>query len=320
MTFEEFLEEWHNDRDFIIAKTSGSTGSPKEIKLQKEFVGASAMRTNCFFSLGEGSRLYSCVSPDYIGGKMMAVRAVLGGCSLAWETPSNEPLCEVDPWEEIDLLAVVPSQMHHIVSNLSRLPKIRNIIVGGSAIPEILWSRISESGLNAYETYGMTETASHIALRKILKKKEPFTLLPGIDIETDSESCLKIKFSNDFIIQTNDIAEIISKNQFYIKGRRDNIIISGGKKINPFELENKISKYISSSFYLTGYPDEKWGEILVLVIEGNKSDFDCTQLKEYLSEELERWQLPKKILFSSSLNRTVNGKLLRANLNPDALK
>ena len=157
MTIDDFIAEWHNDCDYIVAHTSGSTGTPKEIHLSKRLVRDSALRTIEFFSLSESSHLHLCLSPDYIAGKMMIVRSLLSGATLTDELPSNTPLSSLKGGV-IDLLAVVPSQLIDLLDN----PKdyeIRNLIIGGSAIPADLRLRVANSGLNAYETYGMTETA-----------------------------------------------------------------------------------------------------------------------------------------------------------------
>ena len=336
MTFEDFLTEWRSDVSFILARTSGSTGVPKEVRLPKDFVAESARRTNDFFSIGPGSRLHSCVSPDFIGGKMMLVRAEMAGATLSWEIPSNQPLQNIDPTHIIDLLAVVPSQMIHILDNIGSLPKIRNIIIGGSAIHPQLRKRIGESGLNAFETYGMTETASHIALRRIThicegEKENPFHVLPGIYVTTDSDGCLQIRFESGKIIVTNDLAEIVSPKEFYIHGRRDHIINSGGKKINPIEVEKKIAHLIPFPFYITGEPDEKWGQRVILVIQSSKYDGSedpgksglsyplgsnfpesfCHELLDSLRNFLAPHELPKAVRVVSSLPITPSGKLKR---------
>ena len=308
MTFEEFLDEWNNGKDFIVAHTSGSTGSPKEILLSKDFVAQSAQRTNDFFRLTENSHLHSCVSPDFIGGKMMGVRALISGASLTWETPSNQPLAKLDPKYKIDLLAVVPSQMLYILDNRNSLPEIKNVIIGGSSIHPELRKKIAESGINAYETYGMTETASHIALRKVTREEPHFDLLPGIKISTDDEGCLIIGFENGYSVKTNDIAVLVSETQFHIRGRKDLIIISGGRKINPIEVERKISKLISVPYLITSVPDPKWGEKVILLIETAQ---DSPSLMDEIKKILQPWEIPKEIRLVTRLPRTPNGKLQR---------
>lgn len=309
MTFDEFLQEWHDDNPFIKVRTSGSTGNPKEIKLYKDFVGKSARRTIKFFYLNDKSHLHSCVSADYIGGKMMAVRAALTGAQFSSEHPSNTPLTDLDPKITLDLVAVVPSQMLFILENRDRLPDVKNFIIGGSTIHPDLWNKIAESGINAYQTYGMTETASHIALRRITKNILPFSLLPEIKIEQKTDGCLRIIFEDGKVIDTNDIVELVSEREFFIKGRKDQMIISGGRKINPLELEEKISGLLSLPYCVTGFADIKWGEKIVLLIESEPFPTDI--LEEKLKSSLESWQKPKSIIFLRHLPHTSNGKILR---------
>ena len=308
MTFEEFIEEWQGDNESINVKTSGSTGAPKEIKLPKKFVRESALRTNQFFGIKRGSRLHSCISADTIGGKMMAVRADLSNSIFTYEIPSNQPLKDLIRNENLDLVAAVPSQVHFILDNSNSLPKINNLLIGGSPIHLELRKRISKSGLNAFESYGMTETASHIAIRKIAETEIPFTLLPEIKVTINEDGCLCITFKDGTFVQTNDLAEIVSNNEFFIKGRKDDMIISGGKKINPYEIEKRIQKLISSPFLITGIPDEKWGVKEVLIIEGEAIKGN---LREKLSKVLDRWEMPKDIIYTDRLPRTSNGKIKR---------
>lgn len=308
MTFNDFIKEWENESEMITVHTSGSTGSPKVIQLSKKFVKESAQRTIDFFKIKAGDNLHSCVAPDFIGGKMMAVRAIISKATLSFETPSNQPLNKFDKKKRINLLAVVPSQMLYILENISSLPNIKNIIIGGGMIHPDLKRRIVASGLNAYETYGMTETASHIALRKISGTDIPFTTLPGIKVKANKNNCLSIIYNDGISVETNDLAEIVSENEFYIKGRKDFIINSGGRKINPIEIENKILDSINTDFVIIGIPDVKWGQKSVLFIEG-EGDSQLIELK--VRKILPSWQNPKEYIYIKNLPRTQNGKIIR---------
>lgn len=310
MTYDGFIEEWRSPAPFIVAHTSGSTGIPKEIRLDKEFVRRSALRTNSFFHIGRESRLHSCVSPDFIGGKMMAVRAEVAGCRLTWETPSNIPLSGTGEGENVDLLAVVPSQMLHIVENAGRLPRIGAVIIGGSAINPLLREKIVKSGVNAYETYGMTETASHVALRKVEADEGAFYTLPGISAGVDERGCLVVSFDSGERIATNDLATVYDGRRFVIDGRYDHVIITGGRKVNPFDVERRIAHVIGLPFVVASQPDEKWGSRVVLKVEGGSGGDDSTLLSR-LRECLQPWEAPKEIIRVERLERTSNGKIKR---------
>ena len=320
MEFEEFIGEWRNAVPHILAKTSGSTGNPKIIQLPKDFVRRSAERTNGYFGICKESRLHSCVAADYIGGKMMAVRADIANCRLTWESPSNRPLSNLDKEEKIDLLAVVPSQMIHILDNLTEMPHIKAVIIGGSAINPLLYERIIASGINAYETYGMTETSSHIALRKVAADSEWFETLGGITVATDERGCLLIKFDSGESFQTNDLAELNGIHHFKINGRYDHMIITGGKKVNPFEIEKKLAPYIPAPFMVTSRPDLKWGRAVVLKIEAGEEEHNDEygwggqanlELQSRIRSVLEPHEVPKFVEYVMSLPRTENGKIKR---------
>ncbi len=306
MTYEEFASEWDNNSE-IKCNTSGSTGTPKTISLPKSEMEKSAWRTAEFFNLNSDSTLYSCISPDYIGGKMMLVRQRILNCRLLWETPSNRPLLNFKGGK-ISLLSVVSSQMEYILYNLRTLPEIENILIGGSAIPAALREKIALSGLNAFESYGMTETSSHIAIRKIEKSPTPFKTLGDITVDKINEA-LRIHIPGWQTLVTNDCALVKSPTEFQILGRLDNVIISGGIKINPEIVEQKLSKYIETPFFIKSISDDKWGQILILVAQGDESQReDMKKACECIEPKYHR---PKNILLVKEIRRSANGKILR---------
>ncbi len=311
MTFQEFTEEWLSAKPYITAHTSGSTGVPKEIRLEKSFVAESARRTNRFFGADSSWRFHSPLAADYIAGKMMLVRALEAGAKFSWEEPSNRPLPAFGSGERIDLLAVVPSQLKYLAESESGLPDIRHIIVGGSAVdPELERKVIKEHPeWEVYATYGMTETASHIALRRF--GESGFEPLPGIGIALDSRNCLTINIGKDSFA-TNDLAEITGDGRFHILGRADNVIITGGKKVQPEEIEAALrSHFGSDAFLITSRPDPKWTQRIVLLTEAPAA------LKPAIAEffnSFEPYLRPKEINFVESLERTASGKIKRTKL------
>lgn len=306
MTYEDLNVEWNNSTE-IECQTSGSTGNPKIIRLPKIQMLRSARRTAEFFGLTKDSLLYSCISPDYIGGKMMFVRQQLLSCKFAWETPSNKPLQDYKG-DTISMLSVVPSQMLYILDHITEMPEIQNILIGGSSIPVSLRKRIVSSGLNAYESYGMTETSSHIAIRKIQDGDEPFKTLGDITVDNYNEA-LEINIPGWQKLRTNDVAHILSPSEFFILGRLDNVIISGGLKINPERIEDKLSPFIEYPFIVTSVPDEKWGQRIILIAECKDTMRD--NISEICHRVLDSYERPKEIHTVSSIARTPNGKIIR---------
>ncbi len=308
MTYDDFKKEWRSDSKEVECHTSGSTGTPSRILLPKKEMRAGALRTNHFFNISASSHLHSCISPDYIGGKMMYVRSDISGASFSFETPSNRPLSDYKG-SFINLVSVVPSQMIHILNHPEILENVGHFLIGGSAIPPETRKRISDLGVSAFESYGMTETASHIALRKATDSEVYFTTLPGISVFYHNENLLGIRIENWKEFLTNDIAEIHSDNSFKILGRADNIIISGGKKISPELIESILGTNLNFPFFISSRPDEKWGKRLVLVAcKDSPKDYEIFDI---CRASLPSWMVPKEIIRVDKMPLTANGKIKR---------
>lgn len=318
MTQQEFETQWRDANGYVVCHTSGSTGTPKEIHLDKEVMKASAARTNEFFKISARSRLHTCLDFKYIASKMMTVRADLAGCPLTSEIPSNRPLGDIGK-DEVTLLSVVPSQMEWIL-DLPRMDNVRNILIGGSPIPSLLRKRIAMSGYQTWESYGMTETASHVALRRVEEDaSNPFVTLPGIKVSLSAEGCLVISIPDMEDVVTNDLAQLHSDTSFLILGRADNCINSGGIKIMPEQLESQLGPFISFDYCISSLPDKKWGERLVLVVDKGECTLSDEIIAKAIAVRLNQFKksldpgvkTPKEIIVLRELPRTPNGKLNR---------
>ncbi|MDE6380020.1 MAG: AMP-binding protein [Muribaculaceae bacterium] len=322
MTQQEFELIWRGAGDFVVCHTSGSTGEPKEIRLSKDFMRESARRTNRFFGIDGECRLHTCLDFKYIASMMMTVRADEAGCLLTSEEPSSRPLGGIGREERIDLLSVVPAQMKWILDASEKWTGIRNILVGGSAIPSLMRRRIVMSGYDVWETYGMTETASHIALRKVDDDDRPFHSLEGITVETGEDGCLVVIMPDGQRLLTTDLAEVYGPDEFRILGRADNTVISGGIKIRPEELERRLGPFIAYEYCLSSVPDAKWGEKLVIVVESPSADIDRNLLRDAVAVRLRQYRKslelgvksPKDVIVMPSLPRTPKGMIDRSRL------
>lgn len=296
-----FLMDWLNEENFILVKTSGSTGKPKQIVLQKEAMIASANATIQYFELQPKCSALLCLSADYIGGKMMLVRALTCGLHLDTMEPSSNPLENSN--KVYDFVAMVPMQ---ISASIDKLNQIKTLIIGGAKVNYQLAAEILKTNCNAFETYGMTETISHIAVKKI--GEQAFTILPNVTISVDDRNCLNILVPtlSKEKIATNDIVELLTEKQFIFKGRFDNVINSGGVKIFPEVIEAKLEKYISNRFFISSKSDEKFGEKVVLIVEGEKQVFDSS-----IFESLSKFEIPKEILFVEKFVETETNKINR---------
>lgn len=314
-SLSEFFVDWFSDRETLTVRTSGSTGKPKEITLKKEFMMNSARATGKYFSLFEKSTVLCCLPIDYIAGKMMIVRAMTLGWHLDVIEPSSSPLNNIE--KTYDFSAMVPLQLRN---SLNKIESIQTLIVGGGVVSYDLEELLQKVSTKIYATYGMTETITHIALRKLnnfsdsnLVSESTYHTLPNVKISTDMRGCLLIEAPDvtDEKVITNDSVEIFSENEFQWKGRIDNVINSGGIKLHPEEIEKKLSQYISARFFVAGITDEVLGEKLVLIIEGQEGLAD-ENLSHNLKKNLSKYEIPKEIFFVSQFIETETRKIQRA--------
>jgi len=246
---------------------------------------ASAKATGTFFNLQPKNTALLCLSADYIAGKMMIVRAITLGLYLDTVEPNSYPLEN----KKFDFVAMVPIQ---VANSLDKIDFVSTLLIGGTKVSYQLAESILKYNCNAFESYGMTETISHVAIKPIGAKE--FTVLPNVKIAVDNRNCLVIEaleLSSDKII-TNDIVEILNETQFILKGRIDNVINSGGVKIFPEEVEEKLAKFLPTRFFIASTSDLKFGEKVILVVESKPFDVD-----NVIFSELSKYQIPKEIVF-----------------------
>lgn len=325
-----FVELWNNNSNDIEAFTSGSTGLPKRILLPRQLVYESAWRSILHFGLSKDSVIHLILSPEYIAGKMAIIRALEVGCKLTYEPPSSTPLSLTSTPNSITLLSAVGAQLEGMtmLKQAKRLPAIKHLLLGGAPLTNDMRKAAVDLAENVWESYGMTETASHIALRQIDKtaptSRIAFKPLKGISVSTDKRGCLVIDMPTVGRLVTNDLAELTGSGDFFILGRIDNVIISGGLKVIPEKAEELLSQYLPEqiAFYVSSRPHAKWGEEVVLMIENN----DIEHSKEispsqYLTSEGSFEELcrsimpphyrPKAVIETPYFERTSSGKLIR---------
>lgn len=308
---DAFLDLWADESPVIEAHTSGSTGIPKVIWLPKEQMRRSAQATNAFFGIDSRSTLVCPLSVDYIAGKMMVVRAIEAGAELWMLRPRRENILSElpDSVDTIDLLPVVPAQLEPLLRS-NKVALVKNVIIGGAPMTEAQEAMVADAPFAAFATYGMTETCSHVALRRIGHDGQWFTPMPGVRTATDERGCLVV----DGMV-TNDIVELRGDGRFRWLGRADNVIITGGLKVAPEEMERLIAGAIAAvsdaRFYLTSRPSELWGEEVVMIVD---REVDRSAVDSICRRLLPRHAVPKDIVVDPSMEFTASGKLRRRRL------
>lgn len=298
-----FLLDWFDEKSYIELTTSGSTGVPKVVRIDKQAMLDSALATGDFFGLEPGDTMLHCLPTNYVAGKMMWVRSFILGLEMKFVEPNSNPLDKID--ESFDFCAMIPLQAKNSLKKLKQ-KRVKKLIIGGVKIHKALEDELVKLPIDIYETYGMTETITHIAAKKI--GSVAFTTLPNVTVSTDNRECLVIKakkISKNEIV-TNDIVKLISDTQFIWEGRFDNVINSGGIKLIPEQIEDKLSTRIPRRYFVIGKDDVALGEKAVLYIEGEPFD-----IEESVFNVLNKFEIPKEVVFVPKFKETATGKIMR---------
>lgn len=315
-----FASRWFADTPYMEVQTSGSTGIPKRLKAEKRCMVNSAVATCQALGLKKGDSALLTMDLRYIGAQMMVVRALTAGLHLYVQPADGHPMR--NERSVADFVAIVPLQLYHTLQNAKeteRLARCRTVIVGGGSVDATLCARLQALPCAVYSTYGMTETLSHIALRRlngIGTTTERYRPLPGVGIKLSTAGSLVINapgICNRELV-TNDIARLYNDGTFDITGRIDNVINSGGVKIQPEQTEERIRRYMTRPFVLTSVPDLRLGEALVLLVEDTETSWQTSEnteianLLQVLRSNLPRYHAPKQVIYVDKIPLTANGK------------
>lgn len=302
-----FFLAWASESPVLEVMTSGSTGKPKQISLKKEQMVNSARATGNYFGLKAGEKALLCLPCSGIAGKMMLVRALVLGLALEVVEPSSSPLPANG--QTYDFVAMVPLQLQN---SLDQLGRIGTLIVGGAPLDPQWKERLRPHRVRVHETYGMTETISHIALKEISPRpSDHFQCLPHVAIGLDDRGCLVIDAPGivDHRVVTNDLVELVGEKAFIWLGRYDSIINSGGVKLLPERIEAKLSAHLQPRFFVAGIPDRTLGQRLVLIVEGRPVAGLLQRIKDL--GDLARYEVPKEIYFVPLFEMTGTQKVDR---------
>ncbi len=314
-----FVLEWLNNNDTITISTSGTTGKRKSLSVPKSNIIKSAEITANQFGILPGMKSLLCLSVDYIAGKMMIVRSLVNHWDLMLQAPQGNPVKNLD--SRVDFAAMVPLQVNRALDeSRDKLEMVRTLLIGGAPVSPVLEEKLQESSCKSYETFGMTETLTHFAVRPLFSdfRSEWFQTIPGVSIGTDRRNCLKVvaDWFPENLIATNDVIEFKPPDRFKWKGRLDNVINSGGLKLFPEQIEKKLTPYMEVSFFIAGIPDNELGQKVGLFIEGKVKSEE--RLKVGI-DKLGKYEKPKSIFICEAFYRTSSGKVNRKRTIDDSL-
>ncbi len=311
----DFLTEWFDGKPTLKVHTSGSTGTPKELWVEKERMMNSAVLTVSFLGLKKGDSTMLCMPLQYIAGKMVVVRALVAGLNLIPVAPCGRPMKGMK--EAPVFSAMIPMQVFNSLQeteDCTLLKRIKHLIIGGGAIDADLGEKLKTFPEAVWSTYGMTETLSHIALRRLSGPDASLWYTPfhNVSLSQSDEGTLVIEAPsvNPERLVTNDIVEFNEKGQFRILGRKDNTINTGGVKVQIEQVEELLKEYLSCPFQITAAPDPKFGERIVLLLENENGP--AHGYLEKIFEKLPSYWRPKQIIYIENLPLTGSGKPDRA--------
>ncbi len=285
---------------------------PKTIQLDKRFVAASAERTLKYFDLRENDRVLLCLPMRYIAGKLMVVRALLGRLDLWTLPPTSDFACLRDTERPFRFVAMVANQVAKLLAHPERFSAIETLLIGGSALPKHLEEALQNVPSRCFVSYGMTETATHVALRAVngVGQGDDYHCLEGVRVDL-KDGRLVISLPSGEVFITNDMAQLRDERTFRILGRADNVIISGGIKFIPEAIEAKLSPYISYPFFITSQADAQLGQQLVMAIEAEESATLQSELESIFKQQLSRYERPKAVYYQRCFQRTETDKIIR---------
>lgn len=311
----DFLAEWFDDSDTLQVHTSGSTGTPKQLRVEKQRMMNSAMLTLSFLHLREEDTAMLCMPLQYIAGKMVVVRALVGGLNLIPVAPCGHPMQSLSQTPVFS--AMIPMQVFNslqVPEEAEKLSRIRHLIIGGGAVDEELGKQLRSFPHAVWSTYGMTETLSHIALRRLNgpEASEWYTPFSNVSLTLSADQTLIIDapLVSPIRLVTNDIVEFNPQGQFRILGRKDNTINTGGVKVQIEQVEARLKPLLPFTFQITAAPDSKFGERIVLLIQ-SENPVTEENLHEAFRQLPPYWR-PKQIICLPQLPLTGSGKPDRA--------
>ena len=320
----DFCSEWLNEKNDFAIHTSGSTGFPKQIKITRDQMQKSAAMTARALKLQAGYKSLLCLNAEFIAGMMMIVRSFEMGMEMYIVPPSSNPLQTFSPDTRFDFTALVPLQLQTILEVCPDkkiiLDHMKGILIGGAGISIPLEHKIQDISAPVYHTFGMTETISHIALKKLNgpDKENCFTAFDDVILTKDERGCLVIVSPlTEYPVITNDIILFENIKQFKWIGRSDNVINSAGMKIFPEKIEGEITSIfyelnIQNRFFIFGKSDPKFGKVVTLAIEGSAFADDVTEeIKTQFNKKLTRYDMPKEIIYFEKFRETATGKIDR---------
>jgi O-succinylbenzoic acid--CoA ligase len=306
----DWVKRWNSRDSNFTFLTSGTSGSAKEILFSREQIEKSAWRTAQFFKWSDGMEVLHSLPMQYVAGRMNVLRALITKQSVWKMTPKVEMTSnDFYRLENIEWWTLTPPMLSSFLSIEQPVLTKAKLLVGGAPVVQSLIDKAQGVGNEIWESYGAAETLTHIALRKLNgnDKSKGFKPLHGVSIKmTEQGMAIDDGFLGNAVV-TSDLGTWINDKEFIVEGRIDDIINSGGVKINPLEVEKIIHQHMKEAGFVKGSKDDRWGQIVTWVV---KYDTIIPQDWQdwFISQPLLK---PKLIVRVDVLPQNENGKWIR---------
>lgn len=308
---QSFITEWNSPSPIFRAKTSGSTGIPKEVELEKKYAWQSVLASNTFFHFEGMKSMGLCLSPDTIGGKMQILRALAFASELLIFDNERNPLRKLD--RTLDFLTLVPLQVQTILDETpEKFSLCHKILIGGAKVPVRLREELEQFNAEFFESYGMTETYSHVAVKSLNRPNLPFEAVGNVIFSAQNDRLvIHAPLLGIESLVTNDAVELLDERRFQLLGRSDFAINSGGYKFHPELLEQKLEGRVPVNYFIIGEADAVFGDCVTLYLEMDYNAEIKNRMENILDDVFGRYEKPKKIYFLPEFIKTESGKINR---------
>lgn len=326
----------------LLIPTSGSTGTPRLVELSRRALLASAAASAQNLGWEPDDTWLLCLPLAHTGGLSIVTRCLLARRTLLLFEPGNAGLTARLPelqraLERATLVSLVPSVLSALLDASPAPPaRLRAVLLGGAACTPALAERAHAGRWPLLTSYGLTETASQVVTRRYAERFAPLPVrsgvvssghpLPGVELSLrEGQLCLRAgslftryvgssapPLHDDWLV-TSDLGELGPGGELYVRGRSDDVIISGGENVDPLEVEAALLQLPGvSGACVAGTRSARFGAIVsALLVSREPAYCDPARLAELLSDRLARHKLPRRALIAESLPLTLSGKVDR---------
>jgi len=306
---------------FVVA-TSGTAGRPRLAELPGDAIEAAVRASAIVLGAGREDRWLSCLPLAHIGGLLVVYRHLLLGAPLTFRDRVTAGV--MADLLDVRFTSMVPTQLTRLLDAGAELRRLRAILVGGSRLDRALEGRAAAAGARVIPTYGMTETCGGVVyagrpLPGVEVRASPSgellvrgpTLMRGYRLDEDATSAA---FDSDGWLRTGDGGEVTPDGAVRAWGRLAEVIVSGGEKIWPADVEAALADHPAvAAVVVSGAPDREWGQRVVARVVPRKPEAppSLESLREHAARTVARHKLPREVVIVDHLPRTALGKIRR---------